>query len=148
MKVILQKDMKNLGKIGDLVKVRDGYGRNYLLPQGFAVLADEKNQQILAHQKRIAQKLAARQLAAAQAVADQLAMNKLEFKRECGEDDRLFGSVTSIDIVEALSEKGLNVDRRKLKMDGPLKSLGRFDIAVDLGSGIDGTISVFVSRSN
>jgi len=148
MKVILQKDMKNLGKIGDVVKVRDGYGRNYLLPNGIAILADEKNQHILAHQKRIANKLAQKQLAAAQAIADQLAMNKLEFKRDCGEDDRLFGSVTDRDIVQALAERGLEIDRRKLKMDGPLKSLGRVELLVDLGSGVEGTVVVFVSRNS
>jgi large subunit ribosomal protein L9 len=148
MKVILQKDMKKLGNIGDVIKVRDGYGRNYLLPNGIAILADEKNQHILAHQKRIAKTLAAKQMAAAQAVADQLAMNKLEFKRDAGEDDRLFGSVTSRDIADALSEKGIEIDRRKLKMDGPLKELGRKDISVDLGSGVEGTVVVFVSKNN
>jgi large subunit ribosomal protein L9 len=146
MKVILQKDVKNLGTIGDLVKVKDGYGRNFLLPRGLAILADERNTRQLEHQKRVARTLAAKQLAAAQAAAAAIASTPVAFKLEAGEDDKLFGSVTSRDITEALAAKGINVDRRKLQLEGGLKELGSFKVAVDLGSGVTGEVEVLVSR--
>jgi large subunit ribosomal protein L9 len=107
MKVILQKDVPHLGVIGDLVKVKDGYGRNYLLPRGLAVLANESNTRQLNHQKRVAQTLAAKQLAAAEAAAKTISSTPVAFKLEAGEDEKLFGSVTSRDIAEALAAKVL-----------------------------------------
>lgn len=145
MKVILQKDMKNLGKTGDVVKVRDGYGRNFLLPRGIAILADEKNKRVLAHQKRVAQSLAAKELAAAKALAEEIKNNTLEFKRETGDDGRLFGSVTSRDIAMALEEAGISVDRRKIDLENPLKELGRFEVKIALAHDVEGTISLFIS---
>jgi large subunit ribosomal protein L9 len=146
MKVILQKDVTNLGNIGDLVKVKDGYGRNYLLPRGLAVLADERNTRQLAHQQRLGQALAAKQMASAQAMADLISSNPVAFKLEAGEDEKLFGSVTSRDIQEALSEKGIEIDRRKLQLDGGLKELGSFKVPVDLGSSVSATVEVLISR--
>ena len=146
MKVILQKDVKNLGTIGDLVKVKDGYGRNFLLPRGLAILADERNTRQLAHQKRVARTLAANQLAAAQEAAAQIASTPVAFKLEAGEDDKLFGSVTSRDIADALAAKGISIDRRKLQLDGGLKELGSFKVPVELGSGVTAEVEVLVSR--
>ena len=146
MKVILQKDVANLGKIGDLVKVKDGYGRNFLLPRGLAVLADESNTRKLAHQKRIAQTLAAKQLAAAQELAKQISLTPVAFKLEAGEDGKLFGSVTNKNIAEALSEKGLSVDRHKMHIDGALKEVGSFEVPVALGSGVTASIRVLIEK--
>jgi large subunit ribosomal protein L9 len=145
MKVILQKDMKNLGKIGDIVKVKDGYGRNYLLPRGIAILADEKNQRVLAHQKRVAQSLAAKELAKAKELADKIKENALSFKMESGDGGKIFGSVTTRDIADALSEKGIEIDRRKISLDGPLKEIGRHEIEVSLARDVSATIVIFIA---
>lgn len=147
MKVILQKDMKNLGKIGDIIKVKDGYGRNYLLPRGIAILADEKNQRVLAHQKRVAQSLAAKEQAKAQELADKIKDNALSFKMESGDGGKLFGSVTTRDIADALAERGIEVDRRKISLDGPLKEIGRHEIEVSLNRDVTATIVVFIAVS-
>lgn len=146
MKVILQKDVPNLGTIGDLVKVKDGYGRNFLLPRGLAVLADESNTRQLNHQKRLAQTLASKQLAAAESAAKTIESTPVAFKLEAGEDEKLFGSVTSRDIAEALAAKGVQVDRRKMTMDGALKEIGSFDVPVELGSGITANIRVLIEK--
>ena len=146
MKVILQKDVPHLGTIGDLVKVKDGYGRNFLLPRGLAVLANESNTRQLNHQKRLAQTLAAKQKAAAEAAAKTIASTPVAFKLEAGEDDKLFGSVTSRDIAEALAAKGVEVDRRKMTIDGALKEIGSFDIPVELGSGVTANIRVLIEK--
>ena len=146
MKVILQKDVPNLGTIGDLVKVKDGYGRNFLLPRGLAVLADESNTRKLNHQKRLAQTLAAQQLAVAETAAKTIESTPVAFKLEAGEDDKLFGSVTSRDIAEALAAKGVEVDRRKMTIDGALKEIGSFDVPVELGSGVTANIRVLIEK--
>jgi large subunit ribosomal protein L9 len=145
MKVILQKDMKNLGKIGDVVKVKDGYGRNYLLPRGIAIIADEKNQRVLAHQKRVAQSLAAKELAKAQELADKIKENALSFKMESGDGGKLFGSVTTRDIAEVLAEKGIEIDRRKISLEAPLKEIGRHEIEVSLTREVNATIVIFIA---
>ena len=145
MKVILQKDMKNLGKIGDVVKVKDGYGRNYLLPRGIAINADEKNQRVLAHQKRVAQSLAAKELAKAEELANKIKENALSFKMESGDGGKLFGSVTTRDIAEALAEKGIEIDRRKISLEAPLKEIGRHEIEVSLTREVNATIVIFIA---
>jgi large subunit ribosomal protein L9 len=146
MKVILQKDVAHLGTIGDLVKVKDGYGRNYLLPRGLAVLANESNTRQLNHQKRLAQTLAAKQKAVAEAYAKTINSTPVAFKLEAGEDEKLFGSVTSRDIAEALLAKGVEVDRRKMTIDGALKEIGSFEIPVELGSGVTANIRVLIEK--
>ncbi len=147
MKVILQKDTKNLGLMGDIVKVKDGYGRNYLIPRGLAVIADERNVRHLNHQKAIAQAKALKETDAAKAVAAQIAETQLTITREAGEeDDKLFGAVTNRDIAEALAEKGVEVDRRRIHLAEPIKSLGRFEVEISLNRGIKATVIVFVQR--
>jgi len=146
MKVILQKDVAHLGTIGDLVKVKDGYGRNYLLPRGLAVLANESNTRQLNHQKRLAQTLAAKQKAVAEAYAKTINSTPVAFKLVAGEDEKLFGSVTSRDIAEALSAKGVEIDRRKMTIDGALKEIGSFEIPVELGSGVTANIRVLIEK--
>ncbi len=146
MKVILQKDVPHLGHIGDLVKVKDGYGRNYLLPRGLAVLANESNTRQLNHQKRVAATLAAKQKAAAQEAANVINSTPVAFKLEVGEEGKAFGSVTSRDIAEALAAKGVEVDRRKMSMDSVLKEIGSFEVPVDLGSGVSANIRVLIEK--
>lgn len=145
MKVILQKNMKHLGKIGDIVKVKDGYGRNFLLPRGVAILADEKNQRVLNHQKRIARSLAAKETAISEELAAKIKENALSFKMESGDGGKLFGSVTTRDIADALADKGISLDRRKIVLEAPLKEIGRHEVPVSLGHDVVANIIVFIA---
>ena len=146
MKVILQQDVANLGEMGQIVRVKDGYGRNYLLPRGFAVIADERNVRRLKHQQGIAQAKAAKETEAAEAIAKQISETQISITREAGEDDKLFGAVTNRDIAEGLAASGIEVDRRKIELSEPIKALGRFEINISLSRGVKATVVVFVQR--
>ena len=147
MKIILQKDVNNLGKIGDVVRVKDGYGRNYLLPRGLAVIADERNQRVLNHQKRIAQSLASKQQAIVQELASKLQDTTLSFKRESSEDGKLFGSVTNRDIADELKGHGIEIDRRKINLTAPLKEIGRTEVEILLSQDIKAMITVYIQTA-
>ena len=142
MKLILREDVENLGKGGELVEVKPGYGRNYLLPRGLAVLANPKNVRELDHQKAVATAKAAKLKASAEAVAKRLADTAVTLKRKVGEQDKLYGSVTAIDIVEALAARGLQIDRRSIDLAEPLKTLGDFEVPVKLHSEVVGKAKV------
>ncbi len=144
MIVILQQDVPKLGNVGDIVKVRDGFGRNFLVPRGLAVIADERNVRRLEHQKRMAAAKAAKELAKAQALADQLVANAVTIRRQAGEDGKLFGAVTNRDVAEAFSADGFELDRRSIQLEEPIKNLGKFNIPVKLDRGIQATIKVYV----
>ena len=142
MKLILREDVENLGKGGELVEVKAGYGRNFLLPRGLAVLANPKNVRELDHQKAVATAKAAKLKASAEAVAKRLADTAVTLKRKVGEQDKLYGSVTAIDIVEALAARGLQIDRRSIDLAEPLKTLGDFEVPVKLHSQVVGKAKV------
>ena len=144
MKLILREDVENLGKGGELVEVKPGYGRNYLLPRGLAVAANPKNVRELEHQKKIAEAKAAKAKASAEAVAKRLADTPVTLKRKVGEQDKLYGSVTALDIVEALAARGLVLDRRTIDLAEPLKTLGDFEVAVKLHREVVGKARVKV----
>ena len=144
MKLILREDVDNLGKGGDLVDVKPGYGRNFLLPRGLAVAANPKNVRELDHQKKIAEAKAAKLKASAQAVAKRLADTPVTLKRKVGEQDKLYGSVTALDIVEALAARGLQLDRRTIDLPEPIKTVGDFEVAVKLHREVVGTAKVKV----
>ncbi len=144
MKLILREDVDNLGKGGELVEVKPGYGRNYLLPRGLAVLANPKNVRELEHQKKIAEAKAAKLKASAEAVAKRLADTPVTLKRKVGEQDKLYGSVTALDIVEALGARGLQLDRRTLDLAEPIKTVGDFDVPVKLHAEVIGKVKVTV----
>jgi large subunit ribosomal protein L9 len=146
MQVILQQDVENLGTMGDVVKVKTGYARNYLLPRGLALVADSKNLARLEHQKRgmAAKKVKAE--TAAKAEAARLGALAVTIPARAGEEDRLFGSVTNQDIQRALAAQGFEVDRKRIQLAGPIKSLGDFDVAVSLGAGVRATVRVSVVR--
>jgi large subunit ribosomal protein L9 len=144
MLVILQQDVPKLGHVGAIVKVRDGYGRNFLVPRGLAVIADERNVHRLEHQKRMAAAKAAKELAKAQALADQLVANAVTIRRQAGEDGKLFGAVTNRDVAEAFTADGFELDRRAIQLEEPIKTLGMFNIPVKLDRGIQATIKVYV----
>jgi large subunit ribosomal protein L9 len=142
MKLILREDVENLGKGGELVEVKPGYGRNYLLPRGLAVVANPKNVRELDHQKAVAQAKAAKLRASAEAVAKRLADTAVTLRRKVGEQDKLYGSVTALDIAEALAARGLQIDRRSIDLAEPLKSLGDFEVPVKLHSDVVGKAKV------
>jgi large subunit ribosomal protein L9 len=144
MQVILKEDVHNLGKAGELVKVKPGYGRNFLIPQGKAVVATASNVKQIEHEKKIIAAKQAQLGKDAQAMADKLASVEVQIERQAGEEDKLFGSVTSRDIAEALKDKGVTIDHRKVHMPEPIKTIGYHTIEIRLGTGVTGKIKVVV----
>jgi large subunit ribosomal protein L9 len=132
MEVILKEDVANLGHRGDVVKVADGYGRNFLLPRKLALQATLINKAVVEQMKTSAARRSATEKAQAEELAAKLEPVSLSFTRKSGENGHLFGSVTSVDIATALETKGFEVDRRKIQLDEPLKSLGDFSVAIKL----------------
>jgi large subunit ribosomal protein L9 len=132
MEVILREDIPNLGKIGEVVRVRDGFARNYLLPRGLVLIANKKNLKSFEHQKRLVADQKQRKLREAQSVSDQLSEVSLVIPMRTGDEGKLFGSVTSIHIEKALKAKGLDIDRRKIHLQEPIRTLGDFEIPVRL----------------
>jgi large subunit ribosomal protein L9 len=148
MEIILQEDVPNLGSIGDIVKVRNGYGRNYLIPRGFAVEASRRNLHVLEHQKRLATAKKERDRRQAQSLGDRISAVTLTIPARAGEEDRLFGSVTNIDIEKALSAQGISIDRRKIILTEPIKQLGTYTVPIHLNSEVHGNITVQVVRES
>ena len=144
MKVILREDVENLGRGGDLVEVKNGYGRNFLIPRGLAVVANPKNIREVEHQKSVAAAKAAKLKASAEAVARRLADTPIALKRKVGEQDKLYGSVTALDIVEALAGRGLKLDRRAIDLPEPVKTLGDFEVPVKLHREVVGKVKLKV----
>ncbi len=144
MMVILQHDVPNLGRVGDVVKVRDGYARNFLVPRGMAVIADERNVRRLEHQKRQAAAKASRILAEAQAAADRISQTAVSIKVQAGEDGRLFGAVTNRDIAEALAAEGVDIDRKAIDLAEPIKQMGVFSVPIHLAPDVDANVKVYV----
>ena len=144
MEVILREDVKSLGKAGDLVRVKPGYGRNYLLPSGLAYEATEGNKKRIAAETRARSTRADAERADAQAQADRLGAVELTVTGKAGEEGKLFGSVTASDIAQALGAKGVEVDRRRIELDQPIKTLGRHTVGVRLHADVRAEIRVDV----
>ena len=144
MEVILKEDVNNLGHRGDVVKVADGYGRNYLLPKKLAMQATAANRKQIEDMKASAVRKSAKEKAEAEALVGQLNSLVLVFERKVGENDHLFGSVTSADIAAHLEAKGFNIDRRKVHLDEPLKQVGEFHIPVKLHREVTAHVAVTV----
>ena len=144
MKLILQEDVYNLGKGGDLVEVKPGYGRNFLIPGGLAVLANPKNIREVEHQKAVSAAKAAKLKASAEAIARRLSDTPVTLRRKVGEQDKLYGSVTAMDVAEALAARGLDIDRRTIDLSDPIKTLGDFEVGVKLHSDVVGKVKVKV----
>ncbi len=132
MQVILLEDIPSLGKAGDLVKVSDGYGRNFLIPQKKAILATEKGLKMLEHQKRQVQHRMGKMKKNLDKVAQQIQALSCTFAKSVGESGKLFGSVTSMEIETYLKENGIEVDRKKIVLDEPIKSIGMFTVPIKL----------------
>ena len=146
MRIILREEVDNLGKPGEVVSVREGYGRNYLLPRGMAVPATEKDEARLAHEKRVITARAAKLAKELQSEADRLSQVSISVSRAVGEGDKLYGSVTSRDIAEALAEQGVKVDSKKIQLDEPLRNLGMSEVPIKLGRDTVAKIKVWVVK--
>lgn len=146
MEVILRDHVENLGERGEIVKVADGYARNYLLPRKLALPATDANKNWVARERKIAEAREAEQRGAAEAVAARLAALEIVLTRRVGENDQLYGSVTNADIADILKEKGFEVDRRKILLPDPIKALGQFTVPVKLHRQVTAQLTVTVGR--
>jgi large subunit ribosomal protein L9 len=144
MEVILKEDVNKLGQRGDVVKVADGYGRNFLLPKKLAMEATAANKVVIEQMKQAAVRQSAREKSEAELLVKQLNQVELVFERKVGENDHLFGSVTSAEIAQQLEQKGFNIDRRKLQLEEPLRQLGEFHVPVKLHREVTAHIKVTV----
>lgn len=144
MKVILRRDMDELGLEGTIVNVKEGYARNYLIPKGFALVADNQNIKLIEMQKK---KIEINRLKAkedAEKVAKDLEGVVITISHKAGEEDKLFGSVTSMDIADEMENKGFPIDKKKIILDKPIKTLGEYDVKVKLHPQVMGFIKVIV----
>jgi len=144
MKVILKQDVPSLGKAGDLIKVNDGYARNLLIPKGLAIEANEKNTKTLQHEKNNILQKTQKEHKIADGLALALSNVTLTMSRKVGDQDKIFGSVTTKDIESALKEKGYDIDRKMIIHDEQIKSLGEFKIKIKLLSGVDTELKLIV----
>lgn len=144
MEVILKEDVNKLGHRGDVVKVADGYARNYLLPGKLAIEANAGNKAVIEQMKASAVRKSAKEKTVAEGLSAQLDAVELVFERKVGEQDHLFGSVTSSDIAHQLEEKGFTVDRRKISLEEPLKTIGEYHVPVKLHREVTSHIKVTV----
>lgn len=144
MNIILTENVEGLGNIGDLIKVKPGYGRNFLVPQGLAVEANTRNVKELEHQKRQMERKAQKLAQDAQALKTRIEAVTCVLAFRAGEEGKLFGSVTSKEIAEKLEAAGVEVDRKKIQLPEPIKTLGDFQVPIKLATGITASIKVSV----
>jgi large subunit ribosomal protein L9 len=146
VKVILQEDVEGLGRAGQLVEVKDGYGRNYLIPKGLAVLATPRNVRALEHQKRLLAQRQERLRRQSTELAARINTMSATFVRKASDDDKLFGSVTSQNIVEFLASQGLPVERKQVVLEEPIKSLGVYTVPIKLHPEVTAELKVWVVK--
>lgn len=146
MKVLLKEDIEKLGSAGELVDVKPGYGRNYLIPQNKAVMATEGAIKNYEHIKREAELRATLTVEAAAELAQQLEATSVTISATVGEDDKIFGTVTNIQVAEALEERGIVLDRRKITIDQDIKTLGEFTATIDLLGDLNPKVKVWVVK--
>lgn len=145
MRVILREEVTNLGTIGDVVRVKPGYGRNYLLPRGLAVEANPRNVRELEHHKRVVADKRLREQKTAAAVAERLGDVALTFAMRAGEEGKLFGSITNQDIHHALEGRGFAIERRRILLEEAIKTLGEHRVTINVGPDVKATVSVTVT---
>lgn len=144
MKVILLSDQRHLGRRGETVEVKPGYGRNFLLPQGLALEATPGNQKVFEQQRKKIDAAHAREREAAQAIADQMSSVRVTIPKRVGETGTLYGSVTAGDVAEALAAQGVTVDRRRIDLEGGIKTLGDHQVRIELQAEVVAEITVSV----
>jgi len=146
MEVILKEDVTNLGSRGDVVKVAEGYGRNYLLPRKLAIQANAGNKAVIVQMKAASVRRSAKEKTQAEELAKQFDGLSVSFQRRSGEHDHLFGSVTSGDIADAIAKKGVTLDRRQIQLHEPLKTLGEFIVPVKLHKEVTAHLKVVIEK--
>jgi large subunit ribosomal protein L9 len=144
MKVILKEDVKNLGKMGDIVNAAEGYARNFLIPKKLAVEAVIENIKELEHQKKIIQERAKKQKSSAQTLSEKISSLNLFIKAKAGEEEKLFGSITSMDIAAALKNEGIDMDKKKISVEEPIKRLGSYTVNVKVHPEITAQLNITV----
>ena len=142
--VILKRDVDKLGHAGELVRVRPGFARNYLLPRSLAVVATDDNVRQTEHERKLAVAAAAKQKSVAEGIAAQVTGVVIEIEAQAGEGDKLFGSVTSRDISDALRKRNIDLDRKHIELATAIKALGEYDVTARFGSGVSTTFKVKV----
>ena len=144
LQVILNENVPNLGTVGDIVTVADGYGRNYLIPRNLAVPATSRNVKELEHTKRVIAARRAKMMQSAKELAKRLSDVSVTIAKSVGEDDKLFGSVTNRDIADALDREGFQIDRRSILVDSPIKNLGVYTVEIKVHAEVRAQIKVWV----
>lgn len=147
MKVILKEDVDNLGDMGSIVDVKNGYGRNFLIPRDLAVEANPKNIKHFEHQKSMIQAKVRKVKGAADALAEKLSAMAISIEARSGEDDKLFGSVTTKDIAEAISAQGIEVHKRKIVLEEPIKRLGAYEVLIKVHPDVTAKVNVEVKKA-
>jgi large subunit ribosomal protein L9 len=147
MKVILKEDVKNLGPMGSIVEVADGFGRNYLIPKNLAVEANPKNLKRFEHEKRIILAKAEKIKKAAEDLAKKLSGMVLSIEAQGGEEGKLFGTVTTKDIAEVLARQGIEIDKRKIFLEEPIKRLGTYNASIKLHSDVTAILTIEVKKA-
>ena len=147
MDVILLKDYDGLGQAGDLVVVKPGFARNKLIPEGIALRASKKNLAIAEERKMVAKNRLKREDAANEDLLKTLSNTEITIEAQVGDEDKMFGSITTLDIHKALQEKGINVDRSAIKLDEPIKALGIYHVPVTVSSNLEGDVKIYVIKS-
>ena len=147
MDVILLQDVENLGVTGDIVSVKPGYARNYLVPRGLALRSSKRNIAVSEEKKRVKQARAERSIKLQEALAEKIAKTEITLEVQVGEEEKLFGSITSQDVHKALVEKGLDIDRHGIVLDDPIKALGVYNIPVKVTNELQPTIKMYVIRA-
>jgi len=146
MKVILQKDIPNLGDAGDIKDVAAGYARNYLLPKKLVILADESTRKAIEHQKKLVRFKKEKRKKVSEKISESISGLELNFDVQVGEEGKLFGSVTSMDIAKKLLENGFEIDKRKILLESPIRQTGEHEVTVKLEEGLNSTIKVIINR--
>lgn len=147
MKVILLEEMPSLGKVGDAIKVADGYGRNYLIPQKKAIEATSKNIKVWEHQKNLLKDKIGKVKKETEKLAEKIEGLSCTISKQTGEEDKLFGSVTSMDIEESLKGEGIEIDRKKILLDEPIKKLGVYTVPIKLHPEVIANVKVWVVKA-
>lgn len=146
MEVILRQDVDKLGRRGEVVKVAEGYGRNYLLPRQLAMTVNEANKAMIAKERKLVEARLAKEKAECQALAERIGGLRFVAPRRVGENDVLYGSVTSSDVAEYLKTKGIEIDKRKVLLDEPIKALGEHEVRVKLHPEVQASLRLLVTK--
>jgi large subunit ribosomal protein L9 len=148
MKLILKQDVEKLGEAGEIVTVKDGYGRNYLIPQGFAIMATDSALRAIEEENRQRSRKIEATIQNAQKLADQIEKISITISVTAGEDGKIFGTVTTQQLADAVNEKGFNIDRKKINIDTDVKNLGEYTATVDIFKDIKATLKFWVVKAD